>query len=105
VDEPPTHSKHTTELFAKVRDNGRILDEFKCVLGGSEVIEAEFSLSLLFEDPVVAEFSAKIQRWPRDIDLRKGLLSGRREDFKWMVTSRDVSIMDKDGGGLTATTS
>jgi hypothetical protein len=26
VDEPPTHSKHTTELFAKVRNNGRILD-------------------------------------------------------------------------------
>jgi hypothetical protein len=102
VDEPPTHRKHKAELFAKVRNNRRILDEFKCVLGGSEVIEADFSLGLLFEDPVVAEFSARIQRWPRDIDLRKGLLSGRWEDFKWMVTSRDVCILDKEGGGLTA---
>jgi hypothetical protein len=72
------------------------------VLGGSEVIEADFSLGLLFEDPVVSEFSAKIQRWPRDIDLRKGLLSGRWEDFKWMVSCRDACILDKEGGGLTA---
>ncbi len=102
MDEPPTQSKHTAELFAKVRKNGRILDEFKCVLGGSEVIEADFSLGLLFKDPVVAEFSARIQRWLRDIVLRKGFLSGRWEDFKWMVTSRDVYILDKEGGGLTA---
>jgi hypothetical protein len=102
VDEPPTHSKHTAELFARVRNNGRMIDEFKCVLGGSEVIEADFSLGLLFEDPVVSEFSAKIQRWPRDIDLRKGLLSGRWEDFKWMVSCRDACILDKEGGGLTA---
>jgi hypothetical protein len=85
VDEPPTSSKHTAALFAMVRNNGRILDEFKCVLGGFEVIEADFSLGLLFEDPVVAEFTAKIQRWPRDIVLRKGLLllSGPWQDFKW----------------------
>ncbi len=60
VDKPPTHSKHTAELFAKVRNNGRILDE--CVLGGSEVIKADFSLGLLFKDLVVAEFSVRIQR-------------------------------------------
>ena len=54
VDEPPTHSKHTAELFAKVGNNGRILDKFKSVLGGSEVIEADFSLGLLFKDPVVS---------------------------------------------------
>jgi hypothetical protein len=85
-----------------VRNNGRILDEFKCVLGGSEVIEADFSLGLLFEDPMVSEFTAKIQRWPRDIDLRKGLLSGPWQDFKWMVSCRDVCILDKKGGGLMA---
>jgi hypothetical protein len=50
----------------------------------------------------VSDFSAKIQRWPRDIDLRKGLLSGRWEDFKWMVSCRDACILDKEGGGLTA---
>jgi hypothetical protein len=95
----PTQSKHTAELFARVCNNGRMIDEFKCMLGGSEVIEADFSLGLLFEDPVVSEFSAKIQRWPRDIDLRKGLLSGRWEDFKWMVSCCDACILDKEGWG------
>jgi hypothetical protein len=99
VDEPPTHSKHTAELFAKVRNNGRILDKFKCVLGGSEVIEADFSLGMLFKDPVVSEFSAKIQRWPRDIDLRKGLLSGRWEDFKWMVPAVTPASWTRRAGG------
>jgi hypothetical protein len=102
VDEPPTSSKHTAELFATVRNNGRILDEFKCVLGGSEVVESDFSLGLIFENPVVAEFTARIQRWPRDIDLRKGLLSSTWQDFKKMVTNRDVCILDKEGGGLSA---
>ncbi len=67
------------------------------MLGGSEVIEANFSLGLLFEDPMVSESSAKIQRWPRDIDLRTGLLSGWWEDFKWMVSYCDACILDKEG--------
>ncbi len=38
----------TAELFATVRDNGRNLDELRCVVGGADSFEAEFSLSRLF---------------------------------------------------------
>ena len=48
-DEAPANNKHTAELFAMVRDNGRILDEVRCVLGGNETLEAEFSLGNLFD--------------------------------------------------------
>jgi hypothetical protein len=31
IDEAPSHTKHTAELFAMVRDNARIVDEVMCV--------------------------------------------------------------------------
>ncbi len=46
-------SMGTSHLFATVRDNGRIMDNVKCVIGGTDCLEAEFSLGKLFEDPAV----------------------------------------------------
>jgi hypothetical protein len=51
--QPPTTSKHTAQLFAEVRDNGRILDNTRCVLGGTDILEADVSLAKLFDDPVL----------------------------------------------------
>ncbi len=76
VDQPPNDAAYTAELFAQVRDNGRILVDFKIVLGGADCLEAEFSLGKIFNDPLITSHTITIQRWPRDLDLRKGLLSG-----------------------------
>jgi hypothetical protein len=61
VDEAPTHSKHTAELFAMVLDNGRILDEVTCVswvVTIHETMEAEFSLGELYEGVVHQDAAA-----------------------------------------------
>ncbi len=42
--------KHPAELFAEVRDNGRILDNTRCVLGGTDILETEIP-SLQQESP------------------------------------------------------
>jgi hypothetical protein len=55
TDQPPTTSKHTAELFDEVRDNGRILDNWRIVLGGTDILEAEFPLAKLFDDPVLQD--------------------------------------------------
>ncbi len=102
VDEAPNDASLTAELFATVRSNGRILDDFKCVLGGTDCLEAEFNLAKLFEDPTLGSHSIQIQRWPRDLDLRKGLLSGLLRDVSAFVFSRDASVIDKEGAGVTA---
>jgi hypothetical protein len=102
VDQPPNDAAYTAELFAQVRDNGRILDDFKVVLGGTDCLEAEFSLGKIFTDPTIASHSISIQRWPRDLDLRKGLLSGLWKDFAMLVSTRDASVLDKDGAGIPA---
>ncbi len=41
TDQPPNTSRHTAEPFAEVRDNGRILDNTRFVLGGTDILEAE----------------------------------------------------------------
>ena len=102
TDQPPNTSKHTAELFAETRDNGRILDNTRCVLGGTDILEAEISLAKMFEDPVLRSYKMHIQRWPRDVDLKKGLLSGLWNDLKTVVSARDASVMDNTGSGIPA---
>ena len=102
TDQPPNTSKHTAELFAEARDNGRILDNTRCVLGGTDILEAEISLAKMFEDPVLRSYKMHIQRWPRDVDLKKGLLSGLWNDLKTVVSARDASVMDNTGSGIPA---
>ena len=102
VDEPPTTHAITAELFATVRSDGRIGDTTRMVIGGRDVIEASFSLSAAFEDPVLAEYNMLIQRFPRDLDLRKGLLSGAWHSLIDMVASRDASVLDESGAEVTA---
>jgi hypothetical protein len=38
VDEAPASNPHTAELFATVRENGRIIDDTGMVLGGSKIL-------------------------------------------------------------------
>jgi hypothetical protein len=64
------HDSYTAELFATVR----ILD-FKCVVCGTDCLEAEFNLGKLFENPVIRTHSLRMQRWTRVPDLRKALLT------------------------------
>jgi hypothetical protein len=102
VDQPPNDDNFTAELFAMVRDNGRIVDDFKCVVGGTDILEADIQLKKIFANPVVGAYSIKMQRWPRDLDLRKGLLSGHWKDISTVVACRDASVFDADGAGIPA---
>jgi hypothetical protein len=54
VDEAFTAKPHTAEIFPTVRDNGRILDDFQCVVGGHAVFEASFKLGKVMEDPSIS---------------------------------------------------
>jgi len=102
VDQPPNDDNYTAELFAMIRDNGRIIDDYKCVVGGTDILEAEFELNRLFTNPLIGAHTIKMQRWPRDLDLRKGLLSGNWKDVSTIVSCRDASIFDSAGAGIPA---
>ncbi len=64
---------HTAELFATVRDNGRILDDFRRIFGGHAIFEAKFELGKIMEDPSISKWTFHLQKWPRDVNLRAGM--------------------------------
>ncbi len=100
VDEAPTNHPHTAELFATVRDNGRIINDTRMVLGGSEIFEACFKLGKIFKFPGFKDWSLHLQRWGRDLDLRKGLLSGLWQDVSSLVSMREADVIDENGAGI-----
>ena len=100
VDEAPTNHPHTAELFATVRDNGRIIDDTRMVLGGSEIFEACFKLGKIFKFPGFKDWSLRLQRWGRDLDLRKGLLSGLWQDVSTLISTREADVIDENGAGI-----
>jgi hypothetical protein len=100
VDEAYNAKPHTAELFATVRDNGRILDDFRCVLGGHAVFEASFELGKVMEDPSISRWTVHLQKWPRDVNLRAGMLTGVWSDVAGLVSSRDAAVFDAQGAQI-----
>jgi hypothetical protein len=100
VDEASTASPLTAELFATVRDNGHILDDFRCVMGGHAIFEAQFELGKLVEDPSLSRWSVHLQEWPRDVNLRAGMLTGLWSDVAGLVSSRDSAVFDAQGAQI-----
>ncbi len=99
VDEAPTDASYTAELFARVRSNGRILDDFKCVLGGTDCLEVEFSLSKIFEDSSLASRDAGVSanKFLRLLEQSKAQASAR-----WAVILGDNEKLTLQLQGLPA---
>jgi hypothetical protein len=51
---------------------------------------------------VLASYTISLQRWPRDLDLRKGLLSRPWRNIAMLVSARDASVLDSEGAGIPA---
>ncbi len=102
VDEASNSHPRTAELFATVRNNGRVLDDVKIVIGGTGMFEANFKIKKLITDDVIGSWSVNIQRWARDIVIRDGLLSSLWTDLSTIVSARDATINDNNGAGIPA---
>jgi hypothetical protein len=100
VDEPSGTIPYSAELFATVRDSGRFLEDVRVSLGGAEIYEAEFKLKKVVDDSSIGDWSIKIQKWPRDVELRKGLLSSLWADIPALVSARDAQVFDGQGAGI-----
>ncbi len=59
-----------------MRDNGRILENTRFFLRGTDILEAEIHLAKLFDDPVLWSYKMHVQRWSWDIDLKKVYCAG-----------------------------
>jgi hypothetical protein len=102
VDEAPKTNDFTAELFASVKNDGRIGDATRLVLGGRAILEANFKLGLIFEDSGMENWSIVMEKWPRDMDIRRGLLTGLWQNITDVVASRDASVLDETGSEVPA---
>jgi hypothetical protein len=102
VDEAPNSSPLTVELFAQVRSNGRILDNIRHVLGGSILLEGGFSFKKICRREDLAGWTANFTMRPRNITLRKGMLTSLWTDVSEMIAARNMDVMDNNGTSVSA---
>ena len=102
IDEAPNNSPLTVELFAQVRSNGRILDNIRHVLGGSILLEGGFPFKKICRREDLAGWTANFTMRPRNITLRKGMLTSLWTDVSEMIAARNMDVMDNNGTSVSA---
>ena len=82
------------ELLAQVRPNGRILDHYRVSLGGSRILDVNCRLAELFLCLATAELRFKYSVWPRDVDIKRNMLTSAWSDVYDLLASKRASVVD-----------
>ena len=100
VVEDPEEDHITGTLLAMVAVTGWITGDFKWVLAGKKLFEAEFSAGDITSIPGAEEFRLKLEARPEDIQIRSNLSSGEWEDLADLVAKGVIiaSRGDEDDG-------
>jgi hypothetical protein len=89
------------ELLIQARPNGRMIDHFRVTLGGSRILDVNFQLANLVASPAAKLWRAKMQIWPRDVDVRRNMVSTTWMDFATLVSTRECHVVDVSGENET----
>jgi len=65
--------KAAVDLFLQARANGRCIDHFRLVLGGSSILEANVPLTRVFNAPSLSDYKLQFQFWARDVKIRRNM--------------------------------
>ncbi len=99
-----THARgeFNVELYAQLRNSGRILDNFCLGLDGA--IPLEFSVDLASVIPAVGFDGWKLtqQFWARDVVIQKNMVTSAWVSITDSVVSQDCDLTDADGAGISA---
>jgi hypothetical protein len=75
------------ELMVQMWPNGRLLNHFKVVLGGSEILEVTTPLARLIPSPNLNRWKAKYQFWAGDTTICRNMTTSRWKDVYQMITA------------------
>jgi hypothetical protein len=78
---PRSAGNLTSELLVQARPNGRLLDHFRYVLGGSSIMNVEFQLASIWQMPAASTWKLCYQVWPKDIEIRRNMVSSTWTDI------------------------
>jgi hypothetical protein len=80
------------ELLVQARPNGRMLDHYRVSLSGSRILDARFALAKVLSFPAAANWRCRMQTWPKDVDLRRNMMTTGWKDLATLIASKDVVI-------------
>ncbi len=98
---PAVSGEFVVELFAQLRNTGRVLDGFRFALDGSRALEASVNLDQILPSEELKGLQALYQCWPRDVKIRRNMLSSAWTSLTDSLSSNELDITDEDGGGVT----
>jgi hypothetical protein len=102
TESPTVTSDFTVELFAQLRNTGRILDRFRLALDGAKALEAYVDLDKILPTPELKGLQAFFQCWPRDIKILLNMLLSPWVSVTDGISSNDVDVLDENGAGVAA---
>jgi hypothetical protein len=94
---PSVAGDFTVELFAQLRNTGRILDGFRFALDGTKALEAYIGLDKILPVPELKGLQAYFQCWPRDLKIRRNMLTSTWVSITDGISSNDVDVLDEGG--------
>ena len=97
-DTAPTTVKgdYTLEIYAQLRPTGRILDNFRAVLGGTRYLEINASLMDMIPSSRFKGWHYRTQRYPGEVVIRKNMLSSAWIDTPATLLFNEASIYNAD---------
>jgi len=98
---PLVEGDYTFELYAQLRPSGRILDNFKAVLGGSQPLDITVDLEAMIPSPRFRGWRYRSQILPRNILIRKNMMSTAWMDGPATLACNEAAIFDESGAPVS----
>jgi hypothetical protein len=98
---PSTPGAVSVELFAQLRNTGRILDGFRFAIDGASPLEINVDLFQLIPVDDCRNLPFFQQFWPRDVMLRRNMVSSTWTSLTDTVSSNNADVLDDSGAGIS----
>ena len=85
------------EAMAQARVNGRVLDHFRLVLGGAQLLEATVAVGDIFPIAAMPRWNVAFSSWPRDVAIRRNMASSAWQDVRDLVAANEVKLLNDEG--------
>lgn len=82
------------ELLVQVRDNGRIQDHFKIVLGGNSLLTARLPMRDVYKVADFPEWFVSYSKWPADVLFNRNRLTTPWACLTELIKSKEAIVHD-----------
>jgi hypothetical protein len=80
----------SVEVMVQARSSARPIDNFQVAIGGSQILQAEFTTNSIFSGALLPATALVLQKRHADIIIRKNLTSSERFDAMGLLRAREL---------------